>query len=108
MPYIDSLTSAFADASLDPLSIPVEEARVGLASAQSAAERGRALATVAAALVRENCTSSGSSSSSAVDLSPPSPLSVRDECDGRSELDAALAQVARHGKGISSSVSAST
>ncbi len=108
MPYIDSLTTAFADASLAPLSLALEEARNELALAQSGAERGRALAAVAAALVNESRTSSGSSSSSAVDLSPPSSLSVRDGCDGLSEPDAAFAQAASHGKGISSSISAST
>lgn len=93
MPYIDSLTSAFAGASLDPPSVSLDEARRELTAAQSAAERGRAFAAVAAALVRESRTSSGSSSSPEVDLSPPSPLSVRDGCDSHDES----ADPERHG-----------
>jgi hypothetical protein len=53
MPYIELLVAAFLQAVREDPGLALPEARVGLASAQSPENRGKALAAVAVALVRE-------------------------------------------------------
>lgn len=81
MPYVESLIAAFQRSSRGPLPRSLHEAHWLLASARNAEERGKALAAVASALVREHSMSPQSSLDGTAGTASALTSSVRDACD---------------------------